>query len=82
MWGAAERIEQEIYDTCLKLAQPPDLGHFLRDLTERPVRFFAVRRTYLVVYDPAANPLAVLRILHGARDARAELRTVVRELNL
>lgn len=70
---AADRIEQEIYDACRKLAHRPDLGHFRRDLTERPVRFFTVRRTYLIVFDPSAKPLQVLRILHGARDARAEL---------
>jgi antitoxin ParD1/3/4/toxin ParE1/3/4 len=70
---AADRLEAEIYDACRRLAFRQDLGHFRRDLTDKPVRFFAVRRTYLVVYDPATEPLEVIRVLHGARDAAAEL---------
>ena len=70
---AANRVEVEILDACLRLAARPDLGHHRRDLTDKPVRFFLVRRTYLVVYDPTAEPLEVIRVLHGARDARLEL---------
>jgi antitoxin ParD1/3/4/toxin ParE1/3/4 len=50
------------------VADRPDLGHFRRDLTDKPLRFFPVRGTYLIVYDPASEPLAVLRVIHGARD--------------
>lgn len=69
----AERIEGEILDACVRLVARPDLGHFRRDLTDKPVRFFPVSGTYLIVYDPVAEPLEVIRILHGARDATAEL---------
>jgi plasmid stabilization system protein ParE len=69
----ADRIEAEIYDACQRLSEMPDLGHFRRDLTDKPVRFFGVRGTYLIVYDPASNPLEIIRILHGARDVSAEL---------
>src|SRR5881409_814833 len=70
---AADKLETKIYSACQCLAERPDLGHFRRDLTDKPVRFFAVRGTYLIVYDPASDPLEVIRILHGARDAAAEL---------
>lgn len=70
---AADRLEVDILNACEKLAERPDLGHFRRDLTDKPVRFFLVRDNYLIVYDPASEPLAVLRVLHGARDAVAEL---------
>ena len=70
---AAERIEAEILDACVRLAARPDFGHFRRHLTDKPVRFFPVRGTYLIVYDPAMEPLEIIRILHGARDATAEL---------
>jgi plasmid stabilization system protein ParE len=70
---AADRLENEVMQTCERLADRPDLGHFRRDLTEKPVRFFPVRGTYLVVYDPAAEPLEVLRVLHAARDTRKHL---------
>jgi plasmid stabilization system protein ParE len=65
---AADRLEAAIIDSCQRLAERPDIGHFRRDLTEKPVRFFPVRLTYLIVYNPASEPLQILRILHGARD--------------
>ncbi len=70
---AADRVEADIFDACERVAQKPDLGHFRRDLTDKSVRFFAVRGTYLIVYDPASSPLEVLRVLHGARDVPTEL---------
>lgn len=71
--AAADRVENEIWDACERVATSPGLGHLRRDLTDKPVRFLAVRGTYLLVYDPATDPLEVLRILHGARDVAAEL---------
>jgi len=70
---AADRLECDLFDACQRLADKPDLGHFRRDLTDKPVRFFAVRGTYLIVYDPSSEPLAVLRALHGARDVLSHL---------
>jgi plasmid stabilization system protein ParE len=70
---AADRLEGDLLTSCQRLADRPDLGHFRRDLTDKPVRFLAVRGAYLVVYDPATEPLEVIRILHGARDATVEL---------
>lgn len=72
---AADRVEGEIFDACARLAEWPHLGHLRRDLTDKPVRFYPVRGTYLIVYDPATQPLEVIRILHGARDVTAELET-------
>src|SRR5438094_8129709 len=71
--ASADRLESEILDTCQRLADRPDLGHFRRDLTDKPVRFFALRGTYLIVYDPATKPLEIIRVLHGARDVSSEL---------
>jgi antitoxin ParD1/3/4 len=72
---AADRLETELFDACQRLAERPDLGHFRRDLTDKPVRFFAVRGTYLIVYDPSSQPLEVHRVLHGARDVFSHLET-------
>ena len=63
--SAADSVETAIHATCQHLAERPDLGHFRRDLTLKPVRFFAVQGTYLIVYDPASNPLEIIRVLHG-----------------
>lgn len=49
------------------LATQPELGHWRKDLTSKPVRFWFVY-SYLIVYDPATRPLEVVRILSGYRD--------------
>jgi plasmid stabilization system protein ParE len=68
---AADRVEADIFRACESVAERPDLGHFRKD--DKPVRFYTVRGTYLVVYDPASTPVIVIRVLHGARDATSEL---------
>ena len=42
--AAAERFIDEIYDAFDLLALQPGLGHYRRDLTDRPVRFWTVMR--------------------------------------
>ena len=70
---AADKLEADVIAACEHLAAKPDLGHWRRDLTVKPVRFYTVRAHYLVVYDPATEPLEILRFFHGARDVAAEL---------
>ena len=70
---AADRLEAEIFAACARLADWPGLGHFRTDLTDKPVRFFPVRGTYLIVYDDHSAPLNIVRVQHGARDVQAEL---------
>ena len=70
---AADRVEQEIQQAILMLARNPELGHVRRDLTSKPVRFWAVH-SYLVIYDPDAQPLEVVRILSGYRDVATLLK--------
>jgi plasmid stabilization system protein ParE len=70
---AADRLEEEIYSCCQRIGIRPDIGHFRRDLTAKPVKFFAVRDVCLIVYDPNSTPIQVIRVMHSARDAAAEL---------
>jgi len=70
---AADRVEQEIRQAVEMLARNPGLGHLRRDLTSRPVRFWSVY-SYLIVYEPNARPLEVVRILSGYRDVAALLK--------
>jgi plasmid stabilization system protein ParE len=72
--GAADELEADIYSACEQLAQNPHLGHKRPDLTDEPVLFWIVRKQYLVVYVPDKTSLKIVRILHSARDASAELR--------
>jgi len=69
----ADRIEQEIEEAVVMLARNPELGHVRRDLTSRPVRFWAVY-SYLIIYDPATRPTEVIRILSGYRDVASLLK--------
>ena len=68
---AADRVEAEICAACRFLAIRPLAGHPRTDITSRPVRFWVLPHysNYLIVYDPNSEPLHILRILHGARNA-------------
>ena len=70
---AADRLEQEVQQAVSMLARNPGLGHLRRDLTSKPVRFWAFH-SYLIIYDPAARPLEVVRILSGYRDIASLLK--------
>ena len=63
----ARYVLQEIAAAFRLLASHPDAGHLRKDLTPLPVKFWPVF-SYLVVYDAAARPLAIVRVLHGRRD--------------
>lgn len=64
---AADRVEREIQQAASMLSDNPEIGHRRSDLTTKPVRFWPVY-SYLIVYDPATNPLEIVRILSGYRD--------------
>ena len=68
----ADRVEQEIEQAVIRLTNNPDLGHWRRDLTSKPVRFWRVY-SFLIIYNPTARPLEVVRILSGYRDIAALL---------
>jgi toxin ParE1/3/4 len=70
--AAADKLEGDIYAACELLAKSPHLGHKRPDLTEEPVLFWPVRGQYLVIYLAEAEPLKIVRILHGARNVFAE----------
>jgi plasmid stabilization system protein ParE len=43
--GAADRVEQAIYDACASLAGDPLLGHARQDFTDRTLRFRTLVRS-------------------------------------
>ncbi len=73
---AANAVEEAVYEACSLVANGPMRGHIRKDLTRLPLRFWTVQpyRNYIIVYDPASEPLAITRILHGARNVAALLR--------
>ena len=68
----AQYVLQEIRAAFRLLASRPEAGHLRQDLTPLPVKFWPVF-SYLIVYDPAARPLDIARVLHGRRDVEAIL---------
>jgi plasmid stabilization system protein ParE len=67
--GAADRVEEAILDACSFLASAPLSGRIRAEFTSRTLRFWPVQRfpNYIVVYDPATEPVQVIRLLHGRR---------------
>ena len=64
---SAHRVRLLIFDACQKLAEHPRMGHPRTDLTEKHVLFWPVG-SYLIIYNPAQQPIEIVRIVHAARD--------------
>jgi toxin ParE1/3/4 len=62
----ADRVESVVRDKIVLIAVTPAIGHWRKDLTEEPVKFFPVY-SYLIVYLPESRPLQVVAIFHGNR---------------
>ena len=67
--AAAQRVRADIHDQLKKLAQTPGMGHRRPDLTSEKLLFWPLY-SYLIIYQPASNPLHVVAVLHGRRDVR------------
>lgn len=63
----AESVLADFLEAFDKLAATPGVGFRRPELTGRDVRWWRVH-SYLVVYDPEAKPLRIIRVIHGARD--------------
>jgi toxin ParE1/3/4 len=70
--GAADRVIDELFEACERLASWPGTGHLRPDLTDTQVRFWPVR-PYLIVYRERSDRIQIVAILHGSRDVPAAL---------
>jgi plasmid stabilization system protein ParE len=68
----ADRVEAVMRKKIRFLASNPGAGHWRKDLTDLPVKFFAVY-SFLIVYHAEAIPLQVVSIIHAHRDVKAVL---------
>ena len=68
----ADRVESVIRERIVFLARNPGAGHWRKDLTDLPVKFFPVY-SYLIVYRPETTPLQIVAILHGRREVGSVL---------
>jgi toxin ParE1/3/4 len=69
---AASKVRIRLLKSIRQLARHPRLGHRRSDLTDRPLLFWPEGR-YLIVYDPNPQPIEIVRVIHGSRDAAALL---------
>jgi toxin ParE1/3/4 len=69
---AARKLIDEFLNTFDMLADAPKAGRVRSDLTNDSVRWWVLHR-YLIVYEPA-EPIRILRVIHGAREIDALLR--------
>jgi len=67
------KLEEGFHSSLKLLSKNPHVGHKRPDLTDEPARFWPIRGQYLVIYLPDTEPLKIVRILHGARDASSQL---------
>jgi plasmid stabilization system protein ParE len=67
--AAAKRVRENLLESIRKLAPFPNQGHLPSDLTDRPLRYLAVRE-YLAVCALDIQPLVVLAVLDGRRNPR------------
>ena len=72
---AAVKVVLALEDAFVLLASRPGIGHIREDLTSRPLKFWSVY-SYLVVYDPASDPLSIIAVLHGTRDVAQILKEI------
>ncbi len=68
----ADRMIGEIISDFHAVARNPGIGHLRSDLSDEPLRFWAVRK-YLIIYRYEKTPIEVARVLHGARDVQSVL---------
>ena len=64
------KVLQKIREGMRRIAEMPGIGHLRLDLADESLRFYRVYN-YLIIYRPAAEPIAVVRVLDGARDVRS-----------
>ena len=67
---AASKVRKRIFTALQRIADHPGIGHTREDFTSRPVLFWPAG-CYLIVYDPEARPVRIIRVLDGARDVTA-----------
>ena len=72
---AAVTIYDALEQAFEQLAEMPGMGHTRTDLTDLPLKFWSVF-SYLVVYEPESDPLAIVAIIHGARDVEHLLKNI------
>jgi antitoxin ParD1/3/4/toxin ParE1/3/4 len=75
----AQSTLKKIKDALSFLSDNPEAGRAREDLTDEPVKFWAVY-SYLIVCNPTAQPIEIARVLHGSREVSVILEQPSRPL--
>ena len=70
---AADRVEDDLHSAMRMLAEYPGIGHTRPDVPSG-YRFWRVY-SFLIVYRIDGDALVVVRVIHGSREIRRQLRT-------
>lgn len=65
--------EDDILSALDQIAAFPDSAPIRSELAEAPLHVLT-RKSHLIVYDPTADPIDIIAILHGAQDVQATLK--------
>lgn len=63
----ADKVVANIFQAFELLGNRPGAGHIREDLTDKPLKFWSVYQ-YLIAYIPDSDPIAIIAVIHGARD--------------
>jgi plasmid stabilization system protein ParE len=63
----ARYVFVQFREAFLFLGNNPQAGHRREDLTAAQLKFWSVF-SYLIIYDPATQPVEILNVVHGSRD--------------
>ena len=64
---AADKLLSEIDSKCQMLAGNPQLGEQWPELGDG-IRFFTIRKTWVILYRSTTTGIDLVRVLHGSRD--------------
>lgn len=68
--AAADRVMLDLREAMARLVEVPGLGHVREDLGDPSLRVWTVHR-YVIIYQPDAEPLTIVRVLSGYRNIGA-----------
>lgn len=68
--AAADRVMLDLREAMGRLVDVPGLGHVRDDLGYPSLWAWTVHR-YVIIYQPDADPLTIVRVLSGYRDIGA-----------
>lgn len=71
--NAAIKMLKQFYNAFEKLSEYPNIGIKRLDFTYKDVRFYVIKKNYLIVYAIVEDTIHILRILTAYQDICSQL---------